>query len=191
MNIYVGDDLSDPIEDEGEGFNSANQAPHNGGSHHIFDCLCGICMHHFTLFVDTHTLNVVITNFICLNCRSQNTVVFTEINIQDLMMTTAVIEDHPTAEQEDDDALLRYIQTLSENDYVPPVSAGLSRDEILAFAHQAKSENTQNCSICYDSAVGESIVTLPCNHDFHMSCIIPWLRSNTTCPLCRRDLRSP
>lgn len=29
------------------------------------------------------------------------------------------------------------------------------------------------------------IVTLPCKHPFHEPCIIPWLKSSGTCPVCR------
>ena len=29
------------------------------------------------------------------------------------------------------------------------------------------------------------IVTLPCKHPFHEGCIMPWLKSSGTCPVCR------
>lgn len=43
----------------------------------------------------------------------------------------------------------------------------------------------ENCGVCFDSACGEKVVSLPCKHEFHRSCIIPWLRTNNSCPVCR------
>ncbi|KAI0059466.1 hypothetical protein BV25DRAFT_1840317 [Artomyces pyxidatus] len=32
------------------------------------------------------------------------------------------------------------------------------------------------------------VVTLPCKHPFHEGCIMPWLKSSGTCPVCRHQL---
>lgn len=45
------------------------------------------------------------------------------------------------------------------------------------------------CAICKDSLFVETIMNqLPCSHLYHPSCIIPWLSSRNTCPLCRYEL---
>ncbi|KAL3662048.1 hypothetical protein V7S43_012854 [Phytophthora oleae] len=36
---------------------------------------------------------------------------------------------------------------------------------------------------------GMTMAGLPCGHTFHDDCIILWLRSNGTCPICRRAIR--
>ncbi|XP_042444843.1 E3 ubiquitin protein ligase RIE1-like isoform X1 [Zingiber officinale] len=42
------------------------------------------------------------------------------------------------------------------------------------------------CCICLTSYEdGNSLLSLPCNHHFHSSCIVKWLRINATCPLCK------
>ena len=45
------------------------------------------------------------------------------------------------------------------------------------------------CSICH---VEDSVVrtTLPCNHTFHVHCILKWFRICQTCPLCRMDCKN-
>ncbi|RMJ16584.1 hypothetical protein CDV36_003763 [Fusarium kuroshium] len=45
------------------------------------------------------------------------------------------------------------------------------------------------CSICTeDFATQEEVRVLPCKHEFHPSCIDPWLvQQSTKCPLCRSD----
>lgn len=46
------------------------------------------------------------------------------------------------------------------------------------------------CAICSSVfLINEPVTTLPCNHDFHTLCLIPWLRQKPTCPLCRYVLK--
>ena len=44
-----------------------------------------------------------------------------------------------------------------------------------------------DCSICLDTInlTTERNITLACSHAFHASCIITWLASHNTCPMCR------
>ena len=35
---------------------------------------------------------------------------------------------------------------------------------------------------------GDELLSLPCCHAYHRECIIRWLRSQTTCPVCKNDL---
>ena len=57
-----------------------------------------------------------------------------------------------------------------------------------------------DCAVCKEQfSLGtedpdeQIVITLPCNHPFHMPCILPWLRSSGTCPVCRyvHDLVHP
>lgn len=45
------------------------------------------------------------------------------------------------------------------------------------------------CCIClssYDD--GAELHALPCNHHFHSTCIVKWLKMNATCPLCKYNI---
>lgn len=42
-----------------------------------------------------------------------------------------------------------------------------------------------DCSICFVSGKRSEHDILPCGHVFHTDCILPWFRSNNTCPTCR------
>jgi len=45
------------------------------------------------------------------------------------------------------------------------------------------------CVICLDNyCEGDMIRTLPCSHEFHKSCIDPWMMERFTCPLCKYDI---
>jgi len=50
----------------------------------------------------------------------------------------------------------------------------------------------KDCAVCKEQFKLETedpnervIVTLPCKHPFHEPCILPWLKSSGTCPVCR------
>lgn len=53
----------------------------------------------------------------------------------------------------------------------------------------------KDCAVCKDQFKLETedpdeqvVISLPCTHTFHESCIIPWLKSSGTCPVCRHAL---
>lgn len=50
-------------------------------------------------------------------------------------------------------------------------------------------QETILCAICKDMVnVGETATKLPCGHGYHGDCIVPWLGSRNTCPVCRFEL---
>jgi len=53
----------------------------------------------------------------------------------------------------------------------------------------------ESCAVCKDQFKLDTedpdeqiVVMLPCNHPFHSPCILPWLKSSGTCPVCRYQL---
>lgn len=70
-------------------------------------------------------------------------------------------------------------------------------EEELKSLKKYKSDKTldENCSICM-SKMGENpeeeLCKLPCEHDFHASCIEPYLKEyNYKCPICRKEVGKP
>ena len=44
-----------------------------------------------------------------------------------------------------------------------------------------------SCSICLDEIPTHDKFTSQCNHEFHNSCLINWIITKHTCPLCRAE----
>ncbi|KAK6122424.1 hypothetical protein DH2020_043866 [Rehmannia glutinosa] len=45
------------------------------------------------------------------------------------------------------------------------------------------------CCICLSAYEdGTELHALPCNHHFHSTCIVKWLKMNATCPLCKYNI---
>ncbi|GMR54089.1 hypothetical protein PMAYCL1PPCAC_24284 [Pristionchus mayeri] len=53
-------------------------------------------------------------------------------------------------------------------------------------------DDGKQCFICMDqyTEVGERVAEMTCGHIFHTNCIVPWLKRNTTCPVCRAEVVS-
>ncbi|XP_073963816.1 uncharacterized protein isoform X1 [Choristoneura fumiferana] len=81
-----------------------------------------------------------------------------------------------TYEQEQMDTLRA--QTLSEEEYEKFLKAQKFRE---------RSWSLEECSICFEIMLKDQDLTkLPCAHNFHSSCLAPWLTEQQTCPNCRK-----
>lgn len=78
----------------------------------------------------------------------------------------------------------------SEDSLSPKASSSTSaetkQDSKKADASMKTSEDELTCSICLEQVnSGEIVRSLPCLHQFHATCIDPWLRQQGTCPVCK------
>ncbi|GKA58804.1 E3 ubiquitin protein ligase CIP8 [Tanacetum coccineum] len=90
------------------------------------------------------------------------------------------------------------LQTLAETDSkkgAPPASK--SAIEALKTVEKSGvsgfSELSEACAICKDKVFNseeEVVKELPCGHMYHEECIVPWLGSRNTCPICRYELET-
>jgi hypothetical protein len=79
-------------------------------------------------------------------------------------------------------------QSLSQN-FVVPI------ENLLRHCPEAQCniDCTFHCSICMeDCKKGDLIRTVEaCGHQYHSTCLEPWLRNRPTCPNCNQDVRTP
>ncbi|TVU27157.1 hypothetical protein EJB05_29741, partial [Eragrostis curvula] len=73
---------------------------------------------------------------------------------------------------------------------VPITDAAINRS--LREVTPAKLLQTE-CAVCLKDldAEGDKLSAMRCDHAFHHDCIVPWLRRNAVCPLCRSPLLPP
>ena len=69
-----------------------------------------------------------------------------------------------------------------------PLHSGFENIPTIKYDGQCNTE----CSICFNEfQLGEKLKRLGCFHQYHFSCIKPWLESySTKCPSCRYDQRN-
>lgn len=84
------------------------------------------------------------------------------------------------------------LQTLAESDGggrrgAPPAAKSAVMD--LPTVEVASEDDALVCAICKDTVnVGEMAKKLPCGHRYHGDCIVSWLGSRNSCPVCRFEL---
>lgn len=89
-------------------------------------------------------------------------------------------------------------RALESNDYeallaleekMGKVERGLSAAQVAAFPLGHWAAPPAQCTICMeDMQQGDAYRTLSCLDKFHPPCIDKWLKTHTTCPVCRHDL---
>jgi hypothetical protein len=63
--------------------------------------------------------------------------------------------------------------------------------DILNFINLVKNPKEKECCICYSKYnKNEEVSQLNCNHIFHTHCLLHWLETKPTCPLCRNTIVS-
>ncbi|PON81808.1 43kDa postsynaptic protein [Trema orientale] len=97
------------------------------------------------------------------------------------------------ASEADLSILPKYMFRKSSDEEKPKVGAGRmvpleTNSGYLATERILLPEDAE-CCICLSSYEdGEDLHALPCNHHFHSTCIVKWLKMNATCPLCKYNI---
>lgn len=89
------------------------------------------------------------------------------------------------------EALDQIITQLMDSNSHRPVPAPEETINALPRAKVAAGSELVNkqCAVCTDNfEVSQEVITLPCTHPYHDECILPWIRTNGTCPVCRHAL---
>ncbi|KAL5830226.1 hypothetical protein ACOSQ3_019694 [Xanthoceras sorbifolium] len=97
------------------------------------------------------------------------------------------------ASEADISILPKYRFQILDNDEKPTAGAGKmvpleTNSGYLAIERILLPEDAE-CCICLSSYEdGVELHALPCNHHFHSTCIVKWLKMNATCPLCKFNI---
>ncbi|KAL1561995.1 RING-type E3 ubiquitin transferase [Salvia divinorum] len=62
-------------------------------------------------------------------------------------------------------------------------------ESLKEFTITTDSDASMLCPVCKDPFAVDSVVkVMPCEHTYHSDCIVPWLETNNSCPVCRYKL---
>lgn len=111
--------------------------------------------------------------------------------------TRQILSSQWTAPRQELDSRLTYneqkraLQNLRKQTYNPlrrisPTVNLYYRGTVTNEKEIANNENGKRCAICLEDFEPKQEAMLPpCNHMFHEECIVPWVKSNGRCPVCR------
>lgn len=84
-----------------------------------------------------------------------------------------------------------FFSTQFDGERLPPPT---SKELIKNLKSRLVTIHDEKCSVCLapnENLNGnEKFLTLPCKHDFHDECILPWLARTNSCPLCRSEMKT-
>ena len=91
------------------------------------------------------------------------------------------------------DNIISHIMLHDTNKYRNPPAAKKAIENLKKYKineEKIKEFGFENsCAVCKDEFnIGEECLSMPCNHNFHKDCIIPWLNERNSCPVCRYEL---
>jgi hypothetical protein len=89
-----------------------------------------------------------------------------------------------------EELLARLAETDSSRRGAPPAAMSFvnSLPRVVVNEQHEKHEGLA-CAICKEVLhIGTEVNELPCFHLYHPSCILPWLSTRNSCPLCRYEL---
>lgn len=73
------------------------------------------------------------------------------------------------------------IDTEEENNLIEKINEQINDETIIM--------PDERCPICLESFDKQTTGNkIECEHIFHKSCIVEWLKKNTTCPVCRKNI---
>lgn len=60
------------------------------------------------------------------------------------------------------------------------------RNSNAAYEEDDEKVEEKQCTICLETFVpNEQVMMTPCNHMFHNDCLVPWVKGQGKCPVCR------
>ena len=98
-------------------------------------------------------------------------------------------------EDEEIEDILNYIMNNDPNKYGSPPASKSEIEKLNKYTltkEKLKSFGNENlCSVCKEELnIGDKLIDLPCNHYFHIDCLMPWLSQHDSCPVCRFELKT-
>lgn len=110
---------------------------------------------------------------------------FNSRNLQRLRLLTTDRDFNETDYEEllklDDENEVKFLKGVSETE--------TSRLPFIIIKNKDLHFLEKSCSICLDQfQIGDSMVTIPCFHQFHKECISKWLHEKANCPICDRNV---
>ncbi|KAF9587754.1 hypothetical protein IFM89_004731 [Coptis chinensis] len=99
-------------------------------------------------------------------------------------------EDESRLTQEEQKKALKKLKKQIYNPYPKNKTKKLAlyyRDNAsLNKREKEQDDDGKTCAICLEDFVPkQEVLVTPCNHMFHNECIVPWVKSNGQCPVCR------
>jgi len=88
-----------------------------------------------------------------------------------------------------DEATIEEFLRNDPNQHGPPPASQESINKLQEVKFCPEEAETKCCPVCQeDYNAGETLVKLPCGHEYHRDCVTSWLTKHNSCPMCRKQI---
>ncbi|KAJ6677857.1 F6A14.12 PROTEIN-RELATED [Salix viminalis] len=88
--------------------------------------------------------------------------------------------------EEDDIARAQRESMGAEARPIPATKSSIDALERVVFDVPAAASD---CAVCLEEiSAGSEVIPMPCSHVYHSDCIVKWLQTSHSCPLCRYNM---
>jgi hypothetical protein len=102
-----------------------------------------------------------------------------------------IMESSPVADAIEDAIAPRTRIETTDMAASPTAIMRLPKARVFPWDRENSQNCTKTCGICCDRLVdGVMLTRLPCGHEYHLYCVLPWLSKNCTCPECRYEIET-
>lgn len=82
-----------------------------------------------------------------------------------------------------------YRNDRKEKQLLTAAKKAISKLRMISYHTENREEEDEACAVCLENyKEGENLRILPCKHEYHKSCIDPWLLNHRTCPMCKSNI---
>ncbi|KAL8217014.1 hypothetical protein R6Q57_023851 [Mikania cordata] len=83
----------------------------------------------------------------------------------------------------------KFVDVMSSRDGKEGKEVAASVVAVVALPSVQVKQGGKECAVCKEEMrLGRDVCELPCEHQFHWMCILPWVIKRNTCPCCRHRL---
>ncbi|CAL5420830.1 unnamed protein product [Camellia sinensis] len=122
---------------------------------------------------------------VIVDLKITSTIEFISTQSRDDMMMSMLAADGVVIVEDDGGSVDETIETMRTRRGVSKAAIdGLKK--VVVFNGEGDDEKCITCPVCLEECGdGTELTSLPCSHLFHHRCIVPWLKSHNSCPMCR------
>ena len=126
-----------------------------------------------------------------LSTSSRLQIVVVLAHLTALLLDTTNSDSDTNVTNAFENSIIRESMEAFEARSIPATRSAVEALEKFRFQQQSDSVSVGECIICLEEfETGSELIRMPCSHVYHGHCILKWLHTNNSCPLCQYPMPS-